>query len=270
MNVLAIDCASELMSVCLLHNDPPIRVVLRMDAGLTHGARLIPAIESVLSSAAVDLSEVNLVACTRGPGSFTGLRIAMATTKGLTAATDLPMAAVPSLEAIAHSARCWPGLIVAAIDARKKRFYAALFAAGARLTPDMDAAPATLALFIERHCGELPVLLTGPAANMLLPALQLHWSAAHQPAQPPVSQSAVSPAKGTTIPTCIVDAHARGSVAEAVAELVSADPARYRLSDDEGPVYVRDSDAEIGVTAPRPRSVPEWARTDAQRSPDVL
>ncbi len=259
MTVLAMDCASELMSVCLLRNDPPMRVVLRLDAGLTHGARLIPAIESVLASAGVDLTAIDLLACTRGPGSFTGLRIAMSTAKGLTASTEAPTAAVPSLEAIAHSARFWPGVVISAIDARKKRFYAALFADGQRLTPDLDAAPAAVARFIEQHTTERPILLTGPAAELLSQALHHHWEARN--AAPAPSMDA------RTVPELVVDVRARGSVAEAVAELVSQAPARYLLSEDEGPIYVRDSDAEIGVTTPRPRTVPEWARTP-RRSDD--
>lgn len=111
---------------------------------MRHGANLAPVISGVLGrlepkERTESLSQIDLVACVEGPGSFTGLRIGFATAKGLAAASgNLPTVAIGSLEALARRRRTFDGIVLPLLDARKGRFYTALFERGARLTEDED------------------------------------------------------------------------------------------------------------------------------------
>lgn len=108
-------------------------------------------VRALVARSGVRLDDVQALAVSVGPGSFTGLRIAIAFAKGLAFAGDVPVAAVSTLEALAVVAAASPGeRVCAALDARKGEIYAALFEAGvggalARLTPDAVWQPAALA-----------------------------------------------------------------------------------------------------------------------------
>jgi tRNA threonylcarbamoyladenosine biosynthesis protein TsaB len=86
----------------------------------------------VLEEAGVRVEEIDGVAVSCGPGSFTGLRIGLGLAKGLVYATGAKLALVPTLDALAAVAACEPGPLCAALDARKREVYAALFACDER------------------------------------------------------------------------------------------------------------------------------------------
>ena len=116
----------------------------------SHAASLPRLIERVLADAGVSIEDLEAVAVSIGPGSFTGLRIGLGLAKGIAFAGRLPLAAVPTLEALAWVAEAPPGArICAALDARKREVYAALFAAEPagprRLTADEALSPQALA-----------------------------------------------------------------------------------------------------------------------------
>ena len=134
-------------------------------ASRSHVSSLPALVERVLARAGLAIGDVEGLAVSIGPGSFTGLRIGLGLAKGIAFAGGLPLAAVPTLEALAEVAGARPGQSVcAALDARKQEVYAALFRAGAtgleRMTDDFAVAPGELA---ER----LPpgTLLVGDAAE---------------------------------------------------------------------------------------------------------
>jgi tRNA threonylcarbamoyladenosine biosynthesis protein TsaB len=135
-------------------------------ASRSHVSSLPALVERVLARAGVAICDVEGLAISIGPGSFTGLRIGLGLAKGIAFAGRLPLAAVPTLEALAEVAGARPGQTVcAALDARKQEVYAALFRVGAsggleRVTDDLAIAPDALA---ER----LPpgTLLVGDAAE---------------------------------------------------------------------------------------------------------
>src|SRR5207244_11208452 len=123
----------------------------------SHTASLPLLVERVLSDAGLVLEDVEGIAVSIGPGSFTGLRIGLALAKGLAFAGGLPLVGVPTLEALAWVVDAAPGTSVcAALDARKREVYAALFALEAggprRLTPDLALAPEALAARLPRPC----------------------------------------------------------------------------------------------------------------------
>ena len=115
----------------------------------SHTATLPALVDQVLARAALSIDDVEALAVSIGPGSFTGLRIGLALAKGIALAGGLPVVGVPTLEALAWVAEASPGqTICAALDARKREVYAALFAAtgGAprRLSPDLALSPEVL------------------------------------------------------------------------------------------------------------------------------
>ena len=123
----------------------------------SHTSSLPALVEHVLGEAGLRIDDVDAIAVSIGPGSFTGLRIGLALAQGLAFAGGLPCVGVPTLEALAWSADATPGeTICAAIDARKQEVYAALFAATPegprRLTPDLALAPTALAERLVAPC----------------------------------------------------------------------------------------------------------------------
>lgn len=120
---------------------------------------MVPAmIDDALAHAGVALDDLDGVAVAIGPGSFTGLRIGLGLAKGLCYARGLALAAVPTLEALAHVAAAPAGATVcAALDARRRECWAALFRVGddgamVRLGDDFTATPDALAQRLPEGC----------------------------------------------------------------------------------------------------------------------
>jgi tRNA threonylcarbamoyladenosine biosynthesis protein TsaB len=93
----------------------------------THSERLMPSIHTLFQEASLSVGDVQGIALALGPGSFTGLRIGVSTVKGLAYALRVPVAGIPTLDALAHNVRFASSLICPILDARKKEVYAALF-----------------------------------------------------------------------------------------------------------------------------------------------
>ena len=103
---------------------------------MTHSENLLPMIDHVLSVSGKTIGDVELLAVNAGPGSFTGVRIGVATVKGLAYPKGLPCAAVSTLASLAKNVEGTPGTVCALMDARRGQFYYALFENGVRLTED--------------------------------------------------------------------------------------------------------------------------------------
>jgi len=123
----------------------------------SHTQSLSVLVERVLTAGGVSLDDVDGLAVSIGPGSFTGLRVSLAFAKGVAFAGGVPLAPVSTLEALAWVADAAPGeTICAALDARKHEVYAAMFAVQAggprRLTPDVAESPERLAAELPPAC----------------------------------------------------------------------------------------------------------------------
>ena len=125
MLILAADTSLPILSVALVMDDVLLGAVA-LEGRSSRNEKLLPAIDWLLTEAAVERTSIDLFAVTRGPGSFTGVRIGLATMQGLALALGKPVCAMSTHEAIA------PALGGAAIvdDAGRGEFYVSVFAGG--------------------------------------------------------------------------------------------------------------------------------------------
>jgi tRNA threonylcarbamoyladenosine biosynthesis protein TsaB len=188
MNVLAIDCSGEVLSVGVGrglagggrgpesvkhpyreesghgHAAGPGFIGISIDAGFRHAERVMSAVEYCVAEAGLKPVDLDLLACAGGPGSFTGLRIGMATIKGLSLGLGKPFVAVPTLDAIAADWEGSAGIIVPIIDAKRSRFYFAIYDNGRLVAGPFDDG---LARLIALTQGYPEVLFVGPDADLL-------------------------------------------------------------------------------------------------------
>lgn len=164
MNILALDTATPIISAAL--SFPGGKGYLEFDAGPRHSEILMDMVDTLMKSASLEPGDLDLAACMRGPGSFTGLRIGFSAVKGLALALGIPVVSVPTLDCIAAACFPWPGLVVPLIDAKQGRFFTALYHEGRRISPYLDADCADIAGRIAA-ASAAPVLLTGPDAPLL-------------------------------------------------------------------------------------------------------
>jgi len=126
MRVLAVETSTLAGGVALLDGERLVAEYL-LDVGIAHSERLMAAVDRVLADARWTARDLAGLAVAVGPGSFTGLRIAVSTVKGLALALGLPIAAVPTLDAMA-AAVPWASLPVCPVlDARKGEVYASRY-----------------------------------------------------------------------------------------------------------------------------------------------
>jgi len=128
MLTLAIECATKTIGLALLEEEK-ILADIYLHSGKHHSEVLLSALDQMFVLAGKTLEEVGLLACTVGPGSFTGLRIGVSTVKGLALAMSTPVVGVSTLEALAMNV-VTSGLICPLIDAGNNQVYAGLFKIG--------------------------------------------------------------------------------------------------------------------------------------------
>lgn len=125
MKILAVDTATEAFSVALCIDDE-IHQTFAL-APREHAARLLPTVDQVLAEGGLRLADLDLLAVTRGPGSFTGVRIGIAAVQGLALGSGLPVAPVSTLQTLALGCarRGAKGSVLALLDARMDQVYTA-------------------------------------------------------------------------------------------------------------------------------------------------
>jgi tRNA threonylcarbamoyladenosine biosynthesis protein TsaB len=124
--LLAIDTSTPAASIAVSRDGVLLGEIL-VNARIPHSDRLLCLVEQLLNDCGLSVREVDAFALAVGPGSFTGLRVGMATIKGLALATGKPVAAVSSLRMLAMQAPCARYPVCSLFDARKKQVYAGLF-----------------------------------------------------------------------------------------------------------------------------------------------
>jgi tRNA threonylcarbamoyladenosine biosynthesis protein TsaB len=128
--VLCIETATTNCSVTLSVNGSVIAFKEDLDKNYSHAERLHVFIEEVLLAAKIDQSQLNAVAVSKGPGSYTGLRIGVSAAKGLCFALDIPLISIPTLEILASKVVDIATTVVPMLDARRMEVYAAVYTEG--------------------------------------------------------------------------------------------------------------------------------------------
>lgn len=169
MRILSIDSSSVSASAAVTENS---RILAEefVNNGYTHSVTLMPIIEKVLKDSETAVSDLDLLAITNGPGSFTGVRIGIASAKGICDAANIPCFAVSTLEAIAKPLSAKDVLAVSVMDARCNQVYTASFYMGKRETEDR-------AILISELLNELKnekrdIILIGDGALMCCEKMQ--------------------------------------------------------------------------------------------------
>ena len=228
MIILAADTSSQALSVAL-KTDSFFEERTSAGRSVQHSERLVPTITELCKDAGITTKDIEVLACTRGPGSFTGLRIGMSALKGMAYALDKPLVSVSTMEVLANAVPCFDGAVVTVMDAKKQRWYLAAFEkksedAAKRIMPDTDGTQADLLTVLEPY---EKVLVTGPDAQLFSPILKSVYGTSKLI----ITDTAPNKAISVSLIDC------------ALRKLEKDGP------DDigQGPVYLRKSDAEIAL-----------------------
>jgi len=227
MNTLAIDTATTALGLCLDSHPgssrrdsdsgssrPDSQALQRrsliFQIGLKHSERLMPAVRMLLQEADLPVEALELIICSTGPGSFTGIRIGLATAKGLAdgglwrggrpsvqppangagGGARRRLIGVSTLDGLAHRYRRFPGLVAAVNPSLRRKYYAAVYRAGNLEGDYLETTLPDLCAALEAR---RPLLLTGAAARELYelmlaagaaPGPELVFDASGQPTDP--------------------------------------------------------------------------------------
>ena len=227
MNILATDTSSQALCVAI-KTDSYFESRTSEGRSLQHSEKLMPTVLELCRNAGIETKDIDLFACTRGPGSFTGLRIGMAAFKGMAYAAGKPLVSVSTMEILANCIPCFDGAIVTVLDAKKQRWYLGAFekqtsGKATRLLPDTDGTEADLAQVLAPYSR---ILVTGPDAQ----AFAMKLAALFGDKQI-ITDNTSGETRARTLISCALD--------------------RFETDgpDDigQGPVYLRKSDAEIAL-----------------------
>lgn len=176
MKILALDSSSSPASAAVLE-DGRILGRFQMHTGLTHSQTLLPMIQGVLQGIGMSVDEMDRIAVSAGPGSFTGVRIGVATVKGLCFPSDKPCVGVSTLEAMAYNFLQEEAVVFALMDARRDQVYNAVFrifhGKVFRLTPDRVCAMTDLLPDIIQRANE-KLIFAGDGAALCYGRLAGH------------------------------------------------------------------------------------------------
>lgn len=231
MKILAVDTAARSCSVAVTESFSLLAEISRVSTQ-THSKHLLTMIEQTLEQAGVSLDEMDGFAVTRGPGSFTGLRIGLSVVKGLAMATGKPVVGVSSLKALAFPFLMTSQMICTLMDARKSEVYMA----GYRYQSDPEGKPHLVC--------EIPEQVLPPDSALAMlqePCLFVGSGVAvyHQQIRDHISALGRSP---LFAPSCM---HVVRASAVAQLSLTHFRKGRIEHIATLKPHYIRKSDAEI-------------------------
>ncbi len=126
MIVLGIDSSTQVNTIALIDQGKLLAETI-MNTRKNHSQRLMPMIDMILNEAGINIANIDGVAVSSGPGSFTGLRIGMTTAKAIAWSLNKPVVGVPSLDGIAYNAGGVSGIICPILNARRSEVYTALY-----------------------------------------------------------------------------------------------------------------------------------------------
>jgi len=125
--ILNIETSTKNCSVSIAENGKIIALKELVDMKYSHAEKLHPFISEVMKEGKVSLPQIDAVAVSKGPGSYTGLRIGVSAAKGLAFAFDIPLISVNTLQSLAMSIQFESGVVIPMLDARRMEVYSAVF-----------------------------------------------------------------------------------------------------------------------------------------------
>jgi len=125
--ILNLETATTNCSVSLSKEGSTLALNEDARNGYSHAEKLHVFIDDVLKEADISRSQIDAIAVSKGPGSYTGLRIGVSAAKGLCFALDKPLISLPTLEVLAHQVVIEDGLIIPMLDARRMEVYSAIY-----------------------------------------------------------------------------------------------------------------------------------------------
>ncbi len=125
--ILCIETATTNCSVALSINGSATVLLEDFNTSYSHGERLQPYIDQVLERANISYAGLDAVAVSKGPGSYTGLRIGVSAAKGLCFSLDIPLIAVDTLSSLARQVKVNNGFVIPMLDARRMEVYSSVF-----------------------------------------------------------------------------------------------------------------------------------------------
>jgi tRNA threonylcarbamoyladenosine biosynthesis protein TsaB len=219
--ILALDTTTKGGSMAVVH-DGLVRAERAGDPEVTYGERLPGELETVLYEAGVRIEDIDLFAVAAGPGSFTGLRVGIATIQGLAMARARRVVAVSALEALARAATNPDRTIATWMDAQRGEVFAALYAADGRdiLIPPVAAPPpVVLDAWAESRATERSIFIGDGAVRHTEFLRKALGDRVHIVAPP--------------------------ALAGLIGQIAAENPARADLPHAIVPIYIRKSDAEL-------------------------
>ncbi|MGI6466224.1 MAG: tRNA (adenosine(37)-N6)-threonylcarbamoyltransferase complex dimerization subunit type 1 TsaB [Sphaerochaetaceae bacterium] len=136
MNVLAFDTSSDVLSIAIESDKKYYNLTYTI--GRNFSEQLVNQLKSSLESVNLSFKDLDLIVCSKGPGSFTGLRVGMAAAKGIAVASSKPFISLSSMEIYQYPLSETNQVILSVLDGKKERYYNALFINGKRLSEDSD------------------------------------------------------------------------------------------------------------------------------------
>jgi len=126
MKVLAVE-SSAMVAAAAVIDEERLMGEYTLNHRKTHSQKLMPLIEELLDSLELTLMDIDVLAVSKGPGSFTGLRIGISTVKGLAQAANKPVIGIPTLDSLAYNLACSKGIICPIMDARREQVYTSIY-----------------------------------------------------------------------------------------------------------------------------------------------
>lgn len=172
MNILALDTSSSVATIALSKGENLVAEII-FDYQKNHSATLMPMIEEALEKTDMDLEQVDIIAITSGPGSFTGLRIGMATAKTLAQVKNLKLFTIDTLKALAFNLPFAKGKIVPILDAQRGCVYTSMYRwENSNLIQEKEVEILDIKKLLENLKNEDEVILVGEAVNLYKKEIQ--------------------------------------------------------------------------------------------------
>lgn len=161
MNILSLDTSTTTLHLALRGNGFYEERLISSTS--KHSDNMLSIIKDLLKSHNLEIKDLNLLLCTRGPGAFTSLRVGFATMKGFSLALGIPLISIPTLDVLANNVRFFPHKVITVIDAKKKRYYLGIYRQGKPVIKSLDGNAEDLLPYLSEND---KVLVTGPDAKV--------------------------------------------------------------------------------------------------------